>query len=459
MSGVSTFKAGFAGSVLVGGDEGYDEARSLWNGDHDRRPAVIARCTTAEQVAAAIAFARAEGLEIAVRGGGHNFAGHGCVDDGLMIDLSAMNSVSVDPAAKRARCGGGTTWLDLDGATQEHGLAVPGGVISHTGVGGLTLGGGIGWLSRKAGLSCDNLVSARVVTADGRILTASAAENPDLHWALRGGGGNFGVVTEFEFALHEVGPEVQAGLFFVGVEAGAAGLRAIRDAIATLPAHFGAQLIGLNAPPMPFVPEQFHFAPGYILAIVGWGTPEDHAAVVDPVREMLHPSFELVTPIPYTFLQQMIDDAAPWGMLAYEKALYLDELSDDAIAVVAEHFARKASPMSIMPVFALGGAYAEVADDATAFGGSRSAKWLFNFSAGATEPELFARERVWAREFFDALAPFSSNSGGYVNFIAEVDDDRVRTAYGPAKYDRLSRIKTEFDPDNIFHLNANIKPR
>lgn len=455
---VAEFSAEFTGTVFVGGDDGYDEARSLWNGDHDRRPAVIARCTKAEQVVAAIAFARVEGLEIAVRGGGHNFAGHGCVDDGMVIDLSAMNDVVVDAGAKRARCGGGTTWGVLDAATQEHGLAVPGGVISHTGVGGLSLGGGIGWLSRKAGLSCDNLVSAQVVTADGRTLTASASENPDLHWALRGGGGNFGVVTEFEFALTEVGPEVQAGLFFVGVEAGGAGLRAIRDAIATLPAHFGVQVIGLNAPPMPFVPEPFHFAPGYILAIVGWGTPEEHAAVVDPVRATLQPSWELVTPIPYTFLQQMIDGAAPWGMLAYEKALYLDDLSDAATDVVAEHFARKASPMSIMPVFALGGAYAEVGDADTAFGGSRSAKWLFNFSAGATEPEAFATDRAWVREFFDAMLPFSSNSGGYVNFIADVDDDRVRTAYGATKYERLSRIKTEFDPDNVFHLNANIKP-
>jgi FAD binding domain/Berberine and berberine like len=457
---VAVFAGTFDGIVFVEQDEGYDEARSLWNGDHDRRPAVIARCTTAEQVAAAVAFARAEGLEIAVRGGGHNFAGHGSCEGGLMIDLSTMNTVTVDAGAKRVRCGGGTTWAGLDAATQEHGLAMPGGVVSHTGVGGLALGGGIGWLSRKAGLSCDNLVSAQVVTADGRILTASATENPDLHWALRGGGGNFGVVTEFEFALTEVGPEVQAALFFIGVETGAAGVRAIRDAIATVPAHFGVQVIGLNAPPMPFVPEEFHFAPGYILAIVGWGTAEEHAAVVNPVREMLHPSFELVTPIPYTFLQQMIDAAAPWGMLAYEKALYLDELSDEAAAVVAEQFAKKASPMSIMPVFALGGAYADVGDADTAFGGSRSAKWLFNFSAGAgvTEPELFAQDRAWVRAFFDALVPFSSNSGGYVNFMADVDDDRVRTAYGPAKYDRLSRIKTEYDPDNVFHLNANIKP-
>ena len=457
---VATFRKGFDGPVLVAGDAGYDEARSLWNGDIQRRPALIARCTASEQVAAAIAFARQESLEIAVRGGGHNFAGHGVCEDGLMIDLSLMNNVTVDPDTKRARCGGGTTWADLDAATQEHALAVPGGVISHTGVGGLSLGGGIGWLSRKAGLSCDNLVSARVVLADGRVVTASETENPDLHWALRGGGGNFGIVTEFEFALTDVGPLVQLGMFFVPVERGAEGLKAIRDSLETLPEDFGRQIVGLNAPPLPFVPEALHFAPGYMVAVVGWGTPEEHADAVAPVREAVNPAFEMVTPIPYVGLQQLIDASAPWGILGYEKAIYLDELTDEAAAVVAEHFARKTSPMSIMPVFMLGGAYARVADDATAFGGSRSAKWLFNIAALAPEPDLLAVDRTWVREFFDALTPFSSNSGGYVNFIADVgDDDRVRTAYGPEKYDRLSSIKSTFDPDNVFHMNANIKPR
>jgi FAD/FMN-containing dehydrogenase len=458
MTDVTTFAKGFDGKVLVGGDSGYDEARSLWNGDIQRKPAVIAQCTTAEQVAAAIGFARAESLEIAVRGGGHNFAGHGVCEGGLMIDLSAMNTVSVDPATKRARCGGGTTWADLDGATQEHGLAVPGGVISHTGVGGLSLGGGIGWLSRKAGLSCDNLVSARVVLADGAIVTASATEHPDLHWALRGGGGNFGVVTEFEFALHEVGPLVQLALFFLAMDRGVEGLAAIRDSLASIPDDFGRQIVGLNAPPAPFVPEELHFAPGMMLAIVGWGTPEEHAAAVAPVRDMVKPTFEFVTPIPYVELQKMLDESAPWGILGYEKAIYLDELTDGAIAVVADQLTRKSSPMSIVPVFVLGGAYAEVPEDATAFGGRRSAKWLFNMAGISPDPTVLATERTWVRGFFDALVPFSSNSGGYVNFMSEADDDRVRIAYGPEKYDRLSRIKSQYDPDNTFHLNANIRP-
>ena len=458
MTGIAEFRTQFGGTTLVGGDAGYDDARALWNGDIDRKPAVIAQCTTPAQVSSAIAFGRAEGLEIAVRGGGHNFAGHGVCEGGLMIDLSAMNAVTVDAAAKRARCGGGTTWADLDAATQEHGLAVPGGVISHTGVGGLSLGGGIGWLSRKAGLSCDNLVSAQVVLADGTVVTASADEHPDLHWALRGGGGNFGVVTEFEFALHDVGPLVQLGMFFVPVERGAAGVKAIRDALEALPDDFGRQIVGLNAPPLPFVPEALQFAPGYMVAVIGWGTPEEHAAAVAPLRDALSPAFEVVTPIPYTELQKLIDASAPWGILGYEKAIYLDELTDEAAAVVAEQFARKSSPMSIMPVFMLGGAYAAVAEDATAFGGSRKAKWLFNIAAIAPEPSLLASDRAWVREFWDALLPFASGSGSYVNFIAEVDDARVRVSYGATKYDRLSQIKTQFDPGNIFHMNANIKP-
>ncbi len=456
---LDSLRTACTGDVLVAGDAGYDDARALWNGDHDRRPAAIARVTSAEDVAAAIAFGRAHGLEIAVRGGGHSFAGHGVCDDGLMIDLSLMKSVTVDAGAARARVGGGATWADLDAATQEHGLAVPGGVVSHTGVAGLTLGGGIGWLSRKHGLSCDNLVSARVVTADGNIVNASASENTDLHWALQGGGGNFGVVTEFEFALHPVGPMVNAGLFFWPVERAAEALAHMRTVIAGLPADAGAQIIGVNAPPLPFIAEEHHFKPGIMFAIVGWGSPEEHAAMVGPARENVPPLFEFVTPIPYTMLQQMIDDSAPWGILAYEKACYLDELTDDAIAVIAEHLPRKSSPMSIMPIFPIGGAYHDPSDADTAFGGSRRSKWLVNIAATAPDPDLLAADRAWVRTFWEALQPHATGSGSYVNFIADPGDEtRVRESYGATKYDRLARIKAQYDPENIFHRNANIKP-
>jgi len=459
-SALDALRNTFAGELIVPGDAGYDEARGLWNGDIDRRPALIARVDSADDIAAAIRFGREHDLEIAVRGGGHSFAGHGAGDDGLMINLSALREVSVDPGAHRARCGGGATWAELDAATQAHGQAVPGGQISHTGVAGLSLGGGIGWLTRQAGLSCDNLVSARVVTADGRVVTASATENPDLHWALRGGGGNFGVVTEFEFATHDVGPLVNLGLFFWSMDKGAEALRFVRDFIATLPQTSSAQLIGLNAPHAPFVPEQFHFAPCFALAVVGFGSPEEHAALIQPIRDTYAPLFDFVTPIPYTDLQKMLDESAPWGILAYEKALYIEEkVSDDALAVMADFLPRKASPMSIMPTFPLAGAYTQVDVDDSAFGGPRVPIWVVNIAAIAPDPDLLATDRAWVRAFWDALQPYASSVGGYINFQNDIDDERVRQSYGPAKYDRLSRIKTEFDPDNVFHLNANIKPR
>jgi hypothetical protein len=446
------------GEVLRPGDAGYDEARSVWNGDIDRRPALIVRCASAEDVAEAVALARRDGLELSIRGGGHNFAGSAVCDDGLMVDLSAMDGVTVDPGVRRARCGGGATWAGLDAATQAHGLAVTGGFISHTGVGGLTLGGGMGWLTRKAGLSADNLVAADVVLADGRVVRASAGEHDDLFWAIRGGGGNFGVVTQFEFALHEVAPLANLGLFFWGVDQGVEALRFSRDVVAGLPEGVGALIAGLSAPPAPFVPEQYQLQPGFALLLASWGSPDAHAELVAPVRDGLPALFELVTPIPYVELQKMFDEGNAWGTYAYEKALYLDELSDAALDVFAHHLPRKASPLSFVPVFPLDGAYARVGDDDTAFGGSRAARFCFNIAAICPAPELLTADREWVRSFWQALRPHSSGAGSYVNFMTDIEEDRVRAAYGEAKYDRLARIKAEYDPDNVFHLNANIKP-
>ena len=312
-----TFRAGFGGQTMTPDHADYDRARAIWNGAIDRKPALIACCTAAEQVADAISFARRSGLEIAIRGGGHSHAGNSVCDGGLMIHLGAMNGVVVDSAARRAVCGGGATWADIDAATQQHGLATPGGFISHTGVAGLTLGGGIGWLTRMAGLSCDNLIAAEMVTADSRIVRASKHENPDLFWALRGGGGNFGVVTSFEFALHPVGPMVNLGLFFYGLGNGAEALRFARDFVETLPTDATAFLaIGLSAPPAPFVPEEYRFLPGHALLVVGFGSADAHAAIVAPIRKAVAPLFELVTPIPYVALQQMFNEFAVWGTLA-----------------------------------------------------------------------------------------------------------------------------------------------
>jgi FAD/FMN-containing dehydrogenase len=455
---LGTLRSELAGEVFTPSDSDYDTARSIWNGAIDRRPALVARCASAEDVARAIRFARDRGMPLSVRGGGHNFAGFASIDDGLMISLANMNDVRVRPAQKTARCGGGTTWGDLDGATQAHGLAVTGGFISHTGVGGLTLGGGMGWLTRKAGLSCDNLRSAQVVTADGQIVTASSDEHPDLFWALRGGGGNFGVVTEFEFDLHEVGPLVNLSLFFYSLERGTEALRMARDFVPTLSSNTGSLIAALNAPPAPFVPEKYQLAPGYALLVAGFGSAEEHAKVIAPARDALAPDFELVTPIPYTELQKMLDESSPWGILGYEKALYLDELTDDVIQVVTQQVPRKQSPMSFIPIFDLGGAYGQVADDATAWGGSRGARYVVNIAALAPTPELLDADRVWVRNMWDALTPYSSNIGGYVNFMNEYQEDRVRAAYGAAKYDRLAGIKAQYDPDNVFRLNANIRP-
>ena len=269
--GIGDLRAVMEGPVIMPGDPGFDDGRRVWNGGIDRRPAVIARCTSAADVAAALGYAREHGLEVAVRGGAHNPAGTAVCDGGLMIDLSLLNHVAVDPGARRARVGGGALLADLDAATVAHGLAVPAGVVSHTGVGGLTLGGGMGWLTRKFGLSIDNLVSAEVVTADGRVLRASAGEHPDLFWAIRGGGGNFGVVTSFEFALHEVDPMVQFGLFFWPLDQGARALRLAREITAAMPPQINAVVGAVNAPPAPFVPEQYHFAPGYVLLLTGFG--------------------------------------------------------------------------------------------------------------------------------------------------------------------------------------------
>lgn len=457
--GLEGFRSGFTGQVLVPGDPDYDRSRAIWNGAIDRKPAVIACCTTAEQVAGAIRFARHSGLEIAVRGGGHNYAGHAVCDGGLMIHLGGMNSVMVDPAARRVVCGGGATWADVDAATQQHGLATPGGFISHTGVAGLTLGGGIGWLTKRAGLSCDNLLAAQVVTAGGQIVRASSDENPDLFWALRGGGGNFGVVTSFEFALHPVGPMVNLGLFFFGLENGPEALRFSRTFIRALPEDATGFLgIGLSAPPAPFVPEQYHLRPGHALLVAGFGSAAAHAAVVAPVREAVTPLFELVTPMPFVALQQMFNGSAVWGTLGYEKALYLDELSDGAIAVISEHVPKKSSPLSFVPTFTMDGKYCAVPEAETAFGGSRSRGFVFNIEAAAPTPELYEADRAWVRSFWEAMRPYASNWGGYVNFMSESEADRVKVSYGAQRFARLQRIKAEWDPENVFHLNANIKP-
>jgi FAD/FMN-containing dehydrogenase len=448
-----------AGRTLRPGDAGFADARAaaVWNGDITRQPALIVQPTSSAEVADALAFARAQGADLTVRGGGHSFAGNAVADGAIMIDLSRLDGVRVDSAARRACVGGGATWAAVDAATAEHGLAVVGGTISHTGVGGLTLSGGMGWLTNAQGLSCDNLLAATVVTADGRTVTASGSENPELFWALRGAGTNFGVVTEFVFRLHEVNPMANLGLFFWRPEDAREPLRFSRDHVFELPAGTGVLLAGLSAPAAPFVPSEYHGLTGIAVLVAGWGSAEEHAAAVQPLRDR-GPLFELVTPIPYVALQQMLDESAPWGARAYEKALNLMDLSDAAIDVVLEWLPRKSSPLSIMPVFPLAGVFHEVDDEATAFGGSRATRWVLNVAAVAQDPESLARDRAWARDFIEALRPYASDEGTYLNFLADADDDRVRSSYGEAKYRRLAALKAEWDPDNVFRHNPNIRP-
>ena len=455
--GLDGLRSRFSGRVITAADGDYDQARSVWNGAIDAYPAVIARCAGADDVAAAAGFAQDAGLEVSVRGGAHNFGGAAVGDGGLTIDLSTLCQVRVDPGARTARVGGGATLAQLDAATQAHGLATPGGTVSHTGIGGLTLGGGFGWLTPQFGLSCDNLLSAQVVTAAGQVLRASADQHPDLFWALRGGGGNFGVVTEFEFQLHPVGL-AQLGLFFWDLEDGEAALALAQQVTAGLPPRMGALIAGLNAPPAPFVPEQHHFRPGYALIVAAFGADAEHARLADQIRSAVPPLFEFITPIPYTGLQQIIDEAVPWGILAYEKALYLDALSAEVISIITAQMPRKQSPMSQLLAVPMGGAFCQVPDQATAFGGSRAPGVMVNAAAIAPEPGLLAADRDWARQVWQDLLPYAPGTGSYVNFMNDYEADRVRATYGPAKYQRLAQVKAAYDPGNVFHRNPNINP-
>ncbi|MEJ8277833.1 FAD-binding oxidoreductase [Pseudonocardia spirodelae] len=448
------------GAVVGPSDPGYDDGRRVWNGAVDHHPALLARCADVEDVVAAVGYARAARLEIAVRGGAHNSAGLSAGDGTLVVDLGALSAVHVDPATRRVRVGGGALLRDMDAATQEHGLAVPAGEIGHTGVGGLTLGGGMGWLTRRAGLTVDRLRCAQVVTADGRVLRASAEEHPDLFWALRGGGGNFGVVTEFEFDAVETGPVVSFGMFFCGLDEGPALLRAAAGIIDRLPPTVGFQIVAVTAPPAPFVPAEHHLRPGWAVLVVGTTTDPDPEAeaVHDLLRaELPQRLFEFCTPMPWTAVQQMFDEANAWGVHCYEKGCFLPGLTEESIAVLAGHVAGMRSPMSVVHLYTLDGAFSAVADDATAFGGGRSPR-IGVFAIGLTpDADGLPAERDRVRGLAAALAPHALGDGVYVNSMMADDAGRVAATYG-ANLARLAAVKAAYDPDNMFRRNANIAP-
>jgi FAD/FMN-containing dehydrogenase len=443
------------GEVVTPGDPGYDEARAVWNGMIDRRPALVARCAEAVDVVAAVQFARSQGLEIAVRSGGHSLPGFSTTDGGLLIDLSPMRNVKVDEEAHRAIVEGGATWADIDQATQAFGLAVTGGLVSTTGVGGFTLGGGVGWLTRRYGLASDNLLGADVVTADGSVVRASESENADLLWGLRGGGGNFGVVTSFEFRLFPVGPTILGGPVFYPGEQVVDVLRAWRDATLAMPDELTTLVSLGSAPPIPPIPEASHGQPVATVVAAYAGAIADGQAPAAPLRKLGDPIVDLLGEIPYVALQTLVDPGWGPGARNYFTSAFLADLPDAAIEVLAAAHRSRPSPFNEIHVHQMGGAAARVGADASAFG-SRDAPFLLNIIARWLEPAEDEIELGWARGLRDAMRPFATG-GTYVNFLG-VGDTEVKQAYDAERFARLVDLKRRWDPTNAFHLNQNIKP-
>ncbi len=445
------------GELLVPASVGYDAGRRIWNGAIDRRPAGIARCAGVADVLAAVRYARERDLVVAVRSGGHGVGGHALCDGGLVIDLSPMRGIRVDPAARTARAEAGVLWGELDRETQHFGLATVGGIVTHTGIAGLTLGGGIGWLMRKYGATVDNLLSVDLVTADGELVTASEDHNADLFWGVRGAGANFGIVTSFEYRLHPVGPIVLAGPIFHHLDDAREVLRFYREFAATAPDELTTIVELELAPPLQILPEDVHGKPIVMVGACYAGSPEDGEEVVRPLKEFGNPIADLLEPKPYLALQSMFDPLVPHGWHRYWKSVELPPLTDDAIDTLIDHTSRITSPRSYTIVLQLGGALARVAEDATAFG-QRDAAHNVVVNAVWTEDDPDARGHIaWARDFFDAVQPHGRDRV-YVNFLGEEGPDRVRQAYGTEKYDRLVALKREYDPTNFFRLNQNIPP-
>jgi FAD/FMN-containing dehydrogenase len=453
-STVEELRSRTSGQVITEDDPDYDEARAVYNAMIDRRPSVVVRATGVADVVAAVNHARENGLPIAIRGGGHSVPGFGTVDDGVVIDLSGMRAVTVDPGAKTARAQGGATWGDFNEATNAHGLATTGGIISTTGVAGLSLGGGIGYLARGAGLSCDNVVSADVVTAEGQAVTANASEHEDLYWALRGGGGNFGVATSLEFRLHPVA-DVYGGPMFFEVSDAADVLRWYREFIADAPEEFGGFPAWQIAPPLPFVPEERH-GDTFLAFVACWAGPIDQGEqVLKPLHDVAPVVAEHVGPMPYPALNSAFDGLVPPGLQHYWKANFVKELTDDAITAHLEHGPNVPAVNSTVHIYPINGACHRVAPEETAFA-YRDATFATVIAGMWPDPADNERNTMWVRDYYDATAPLSEE-GGYINFMAGDDQDRIRANYR-GNYDRLVEVKRVYDPGNLFHQNHNIAP-
>jgi hypothetical protein len=448
--------ATFRGQLIRSRDDGYDGARAVFNGMIDRRPALIARCAGVADVIAAVNFARENDLQVAVRGGGHSVPGYAVVHGGVVVDLSPMKGVWIDPEARVARAQAGLTWKELDRETQVFGLAVTGGRVSNTGIAGLTLGGGSGWLERKIGFTVDNLISADVVTADGRFVRASEEQNEDLFWGLKGGGGNFGIVTSFEYRLHPVGPILLGGMLMYPASQAREVLRFYRDFIETAPDELGGGCAFVTAPPEPFVPDPVQGTQVLAVVVCYFGPIEEGEAAIQPLREALPPAIDLVQPMPYTVLQSLTDAGTPSGMQNYWKAGFLEELPDEAIDAFVEQAAKVTSPLTQVLLLPMGGALARVPDEEIPLGLRDS---VFNFHAISMWADPMDPEKhiSWAREMAEATEPWTSERI-YLNFIGDEGEERVRTAYDPEKFRRLVALKDKYDLTNLFRLNQNIQP-
>lgn len=452
---IADLRPRFRGALLRPGEEGYDEARRVWNGAIDRYPALIARCAGADDVVAAVRFAREQDLLISVRGGGHSVAGHSVCDGGVMIDLSLMKAVHVDPAARTVRAASGLLWSELDRATQPYGLATTGGIISHTGIAGLTLGGGLGHLMRKHGLTVDNLLAVDLVTAEGERVRVNAETEPELFWGVRGGGGNFGIITGFEYRLHPVGPMVLGGPIFWPIAEASQVLRFLRDYAPDAPGQLGITIGMAGAPPLPFVPPEQVGKPVIGLILVWAGDVAEGERALAPLRRLGTPIADGIRPIPYLALQSMLDGGAPHGRHYYWKAHRLPALSDHVIEIFLDRIASIPTPFSQINGWAVGGAVSRVDPAATAVGAREVGFEISITAAWPPSDPNGERHKTWVREGWEALRPYSA--GVYANFISDEGAAGVEAAYGE-RVRRLTALKDRYDPENIFCLNANIPP-
>lgn len=452
---IKKLKAKLDGRVSVAGEDRYEKARTVWNAMVDRHPAAIVHCSAATDVALAIEAARASKLETSIRGAGHNIAGTAVCEGGLMVDLSGMKEVRIDKEKKRAYVGPGATLADFDSAAQQHGLATPVGINSTTGISGLTLGGGFGWLTRKYGMTIDNLVAAEVVTADGKRVVASESTNPDLFWAIRGGGGNFGVVTQYEFKLHPVGPQIFAGLIVFPMAEAMQVLTKYREFVASAPEELNVWAVLRQAPPLPFLPPEVHGKGVIVLPMFYTGDPAQGEKLVAPIRSFGNPYGEHMGTMPYVDWQKAFDPLLTPGARNYWKSHNFTKLEDAAFDTVIEYAGKLPSPQCEIFIGLVAGAANRVSVDATAYV-ARDAKFVMNVHARWDDPKQDKECIAWARKFFEASKPYASG-GAYVNFMTEDETERVTSAYG-ANYKRLARVKKQYDPGNFFHVNQNIRP-